>query len=70
VATRYVSRNWVFEETANILQALSQAPQLKEFVEIVHERGDDAQKLAEETYNDIKKVLEKRLDEAKKLSKK
>ena len=51
-------------------QALSQAPQLKEFVEIVQERGDDAQKLAEETYNDIKKVLEKRLEEAKKLTKK
>jgi hypothetical protein len=51
-------------------QALSQAPQLKEFVEIVQERGDDAQNLAEETYNDIKKVLEKRLDEAKKLTKK
>jgi len=51
-------------------RALSQAPQLKEFVEIVQERGDDAQKLAEETYNDIKKVLEKRLDQAKKLTKK
>jgi hypothetical protein len=51
-------------------QALSQAPQLKEFVEIVQERGDDAQKLAEETYNDIKKVLEKRLEEAKKFTKK
>ena len=49
---------------------MSQAPQLKEFVEIVQDKGDDAQKLAEETYNDIKKVLEKRLEEAKKLSKK
>lgn len=43
---------------------------MKEFVEIVQDKGDDAQKLAEETYNDIKKVLEKRLEEAKKLSKK
>jgi hypothetical protein len=39
-------------------------------VEIVQDKGDDAQKLAEETYNDIKKVLEKRLEEAKKLPKK
>ena len=52
------------------MQALAQAPQLREFVEIVQERGDDAQKIAEDTYNDIKKVLEKRLEEAKKLSKK
>ena len=43
---------------------------MKEFVEIIQSKGDDAQKLAEETYNDIKKVLEKRLDEAKKLSEK
>jgi acetyl-CoA carboxylase alpha subunit len=49
---------------------LKQAPQLKEFVDIVQEKGDDAQKLAEETYNEIKQVLEKKLEEAKKLSKK
>jgi hypothetical protein len=39
-------------------------------MEVVQEKGDDAQKLAEDTYTDIKKILEKRLDEAKKLAKK
>jgi hypothetical protein len=39
-------------------------------MEAVQNKGDDAQKLAEDTFNDIKKILEKRLDEAKKLSKK
>jgi hypothetical protein len=41
---------------------------LKEFVDIVQERGDDAQKLAEETYHEIKQILERKLQEAKKLS--
>ena len=41
---------------------------MKEFVDIIQERGDDAQKLAEETYNEIKQVLERKLQEAKKLS--
>jgi len=50
-------------------EALSQAPQLKEFVEIIQDKGDDAKKLAQDTYNDIKKVLEKRIEEAKKLAK-
>jgi acetyl-CoA carboxylase alpha subunit len=54
----------------DLIQALNQVPQLKEFVEIVQERGDDAQKLAEDTYKEIKQVLEKKLEEAKKLSKK
>jgi hypothetical protein len=42
---------------------------LKEFVEIVQDRGDDATKLAEETWREIKQVLDKKLEEAKKLAK-
>ena len=55
---------------AVLTQALGYVPQLKEFMEVVQDKGDDAQKLAEDTYNDIKKILEKRLDEAKNLTKK
>jgi len=48
-------------------EALGRLPDVKVFIQLSQERGDDAKKLAKETYDDIFKVLEEKSSKAKEL---
>lgn len=50
------------------LQALSQIPDLSSLIKIAQEDGDDAKKLAKETYDEILKVLKSKAEAAKKIA--
>lgn len=49
-------------------QALDKLPDLKSFAELSQKRGDDAKKLAKETYDEIFKVLQDKAQKAKKIA--
>ena len=49
-------------------EALQRMPDLKLFVKVSQEHGEEAQKLAQETYDEILKVLEEKAKRAKELS--
>jgi hypothetical protein len=51
-------------------QALKGMPSIDELVNLSKKKGPEAEKLLKETMNDISKVLEKRIGEAKELAKK
>ena len=48
-------------------EALEKHPHIKDFVAIAGEKGDEAKKLAQETFNDIMSVLEEKGKKAQKL---
>jgi len=49
------------------IPGIDKVPHVDDLIELAKQRGDDAQKLLQDTFTDIKKVLEKRADEASKL---